>query len=106
VRGAVRAEGPIVLPDGHLVDRRPRRSGVGRAVADLADELADPGEFRAEMVVDLYEVSADGAAVIGIDGAGGRLGPRWPGGVVPPAPRAQPLAPVRGRCEADAVRCL
>src|SRR5215813_11666620 len=76
VRGAVRAEGPIVLPDGHLVDRRPRRSGVGRAVTDLADELADPGEFRAEMVVDLYEVSADGAAVIGIDGAGGRLGPR------------------------------
>src|SRR5215813_8664077 len=34
VGGAVRAEGPIVLPDGHLADRRPRLAGVGGAFAD------------------------------------------------------------------------
>src|SRR6266536_565640 len=104
VGGAVRAEGPIVLPDCHLTDRGPCAARVGGALADLADEIADAGQLSPQMVMDLDEVSADSASVIGIDRAGGGLRPGGPGGFVPRGLRAQPLAHVRGRREAQIAR--
>ena len=105
VGGAVRAEGPVVVPDGHLADRGPCAASVGRTLADLADEIADAGQFRAQMIMDLDEVGADGAPAIGIDGVGRGLRPGGPGGFVPLGFRAQPLARVRRRCEAQVARC-
>jgi hypothetical protein len=53
---AVGAEGPVVLPQRHPVDRRPRRADRSTAVRDLLDDVAKAGELGAERVVDVDEV--------------------------------------------------
>jgi hypothetical protein len=44
---AVGAECPVVLPQGHLVDRRTGATGLDRAVTDLVDEIAQPAQLVA-----------------------------------------------------------
>src|SRR5262249_56672949 len=100
VRGAARPQRPAALRERQLVDRRTRRGGAG-AVPALADEVADPGQFRAQVVVHVDEMAGDRPAVGGVPGIGGRLRAGGPGGLVPEPDGAEPLAGVRGRRHAQ-----
>lgn len=53
---AVGAEGPLVLPHGHLVDRTARGRRVQGAGRHLVDEVVDLAQLRPEVVVDVDEV--------------------------------------------------
>src|SRR6266550_1328479 len=97
VIGAVRAEGPVAAPHGHLVDLRPCAAGVDRALLHLADEIAHPGEFVAQMVMHLDEVRADEPAAAAVDRAGRRCWPGGAGGLVPHLNLREPLAGIRCR---------
>ena len=53
VGGAEGAERPAVLADRHAVDERAHGGGVAVAGGDLRDQVAQPGELRAQAVVDV-----------------------------------------------------
>ena len=78
---AVDAEGPVVLADRHAVEERADVARVDVAGGELGDELAQPVELAAQVVVDVDEVLARGLLVGPVAGVGiGRRARRggWP----------------------------
>ena len=71
---AVGAEGPVVLPHGHLVDGRAGRAGVQSARRHLVDQVVDLVQFAAQVIVDVDQVLAFGllARSVGAVGFTGR----------------------------------
>ena len=102
VAAAEGAQRPVVLAQRHLAQGRARLARRDRSVADLGDDVAQLGELLAQVVVDVDQVLAGGAAAGAVLDLGARGGATRPRRLVP-LRLGEAAAVVGGRGDAEAL---